>query len=81
MKNKAKNPLYVVKGKDVHEASGLLDMMVKKMGLESFIEVLENIITMFLQNVKNFQSFTMVKEMIDELVVRYFALIKKFGLA
>lgn len=79
MKNK--NPLYVVKGKDVQEAKGIFDLVIKKMSLEPVIEFIQNMLKMILENIKTYPTFVAMKNLLDELVVRYFGLIEKFGLA
>lgn len=79
MKNK--NPLYVVKGKDVQEARGIFDLVIKKMSLEPVIEFIQNMLKMILENIKTYPTFVAMKGLLDELVVRYFALIERFGLA
>jgi hypothetical protein len=79
MKNK--NPLYVVKGKEVQEAKNLFDLVVKKLSLEPALHVLQNIFRFLLEQVKSFHTFIAVREFIDEMIVKYFALIKQFGLA
>ncbi len=78
---KMKNPLYVVKGKDVQEASSIVDLVIKKFNLEPVIQVIQNILKMLLEQVKNYPTFVAVKAYIDEMIVKYFALIQKFGLA
>lgn len=80
-KAKAKNPLYVVKGKDVEEAESIVDLVIKKFNLAPMLQMLQNIFKMLLENVKDYQSFKVVKSLLDELVVKYFSLVKKFGLA
>ena len=79
MKNK--NPLYVVKGKDVQEAKGIFDLVIQKMSLEPVIEFVQNILKMLLENIKTYPTFLAMKNLLDELVVRYIAIIQKFGLA
>lgn len=78
---KTKNPLYVVKGKDVQEASSIFDLVVKKFNLEPVIQVIQNILKMLLEQVKSYPMFVAVKQYIDDFIVKYFALIQKFGLA
>ncbi len=80
-KAKSKNPLYVVKGKDVQEASNMLDMIVKKFNLEPVMLFVQNILNMILENIKSYPTFVALKNFLDELIVKYFGLIKKFGLA
>lgn len=81
MKTKAKNPLYVVKGKDVHEAHGVFDLVVKKLNLEPVMLFVQNLFKLILENIKNYPTFIAMKNFLDELVVKYFGFIKKFGLA
>jgi hypothetical protein len=79
MKNK--NPLYVVKGKDVQEAKDIFDLVIKKLNLEPVVQFIQNILQMILENIKTYPSFLAMKGLLDELVARYFSLVKKFGLA
>jgi len=79
MKNK--NPLYVVKGKDVQEAKDLFDLVIKKLNLEPVVQFIQTMLKMILENIKNYPTFISMKNLLDELVVRYFGLVKKFGLA
>jgi hypothetical protein len=78
---KHKNPLYVVKGKDVQEAKDIFDLVIKKLNLEPVVQFLQNMLKMILDNIKSYPTFLAMKNLLDELVVRYFGLIKKFGLA
>lgn len=79
MKNK--NPLYVVKGKDVQEAKDIFDLVIKKLNLEPVVLFIQNLLIMILENIKSYPSFLAMKNLLDELVARYFGLVKKFGLA
>ena len=79
MKNK--NPLYVVKGKEVQEAKDIFDLVIKKLNLEPVVQFIQNILQMILENIKTYPSFLAMKSLLDELVARYFSLVKKFGLA
>lgn len=79
MKNK--NPLYVVKGKEVQEAKDIFDLVIKKLNLEPVVQFLQNMLKLILENIKSYPSFVAMKNLLDELIVRYFGLIKKFGLA
>lgn len=81
MKNKAKNPLYVVKGKDVLEASGVVDLVMKKLNLEPVILFIQNLLKLILENIKSYPTFIAMKNFLDELIVTYFGFVKKFGLA
>ena len=77
MKNK--NPLYVVKGKEVQEASSIFDLVVKKLNLEPVINILRNIFHLLLEQVENFAMFKAVKEFMDQVVQKIQDLGKRFG--
>lgn len=79
MKNK--NPLYVVKGKEVQEASSMLDLVIKKFNLEPMIRILNNIFQMLLEQVKNFAMYKAVKQFIDQIIENVTLLGQRFGLA
>ena len=69
MKNK--NPLYVVKGKDVQEATSLFDLVIKKLNLEPAINILKNIFMLLLEQVENFPMFQVIKGLIDEMIKKF----------
>lgn len=75
---KKKNPLYVVKGTDVEEASGLVDMLVKKFNLEPLISMLKNLIEMLSEMVSSYAMFKVVKDFVDQVVARI-ELFQKFS--
>lgn len=77
---KKKNPLYVVKGADVEEASGVVDLLVKKLNLEPLISILKNILDMLLEMVTSYSMFVVVKDFIDHIVKRI-ELFQKFSMA
>jgi hypothetical protein len=79
MKNK--NPLYVVKGKDVQEAKDIFDLVIKKLNLEPVVQFIQNMLRMILENIKSYPTFLAMKNLLDELIVKYFGIVKKFGLA
>jgi len=70
MNKKRKNPLYVVtnNGKDVLEASGLIDAVAKKLGLEPLLQQLESLVQAMLAMVSSYAVFSVIKEWLDELV-------------
>ncbi len=78
MKNK--NPLYVVKGKDVEEATGLLDMLVKKLNLQPLIDFLKLVFQMLLDQVDTYPKLKAVHDFVDMVVAR-FALFRNFSFA
>jgi len=77
MKSKAKNPLYVVKGQDVQEASGVFDLVVKKLNLEPMILFIQNMIKFLLEQIKSYPTFIAIKSFLDELFERYSFILKK----
>lgn len=66
MKNK--NPLYVVKGKEVQEASSLMDLVIKKFNLEPAINILRNIFYLLLEQVENFAWFQAVTKFYNDML-------------
>ena len=78
---KIKNPLYVVKGKDVLEASSVVDLVIKRFNLEPVLKVLGNILQFLFNQIKDYPSFQAVKALIDRIVVQYLGIVKRFGLA
>ncbi len=81
MKAKTKNPLYVIKGKDVQEVSDVFDLVIKKFNLEPVIQVMQNLLQLILDNLKTYPAFIAMKEFLDELIAKYVTLLKKFGVA
>lgn len=78
MKNK--NPLYVVKGKEVQEASSLFDLVIKKFNLEPAMNILKNIFLLLLEHVENFAMYQAVKGFIDEVLNRIRDIARKVGM-
>lgn len=66
MKNK--NPLYVVKGKEVHEASSLMDLVIKRFNFGPAINILRNILFLLLEQVENFAWFQAVARFYNDMV-------------
>jgi hypothetical protein len=66
MKNK--NPLYVVKGKDVEEASSLVDLVIKRFNLEPAINILRNILLLLLEQVNTFAWFQAVVKFYNDTI-------------
>lgn len=78
-KRKSKNPLYVVKGKNVEMASGIFDMVIKKLGLGPVIEVLQKLMAELFKNIQSYSMFLAVKKMADELIEKYIGILQKFA--
>ncbi len=68
-KKKQSNPLYVVRnnGVDVESASGIIDLLLKKTGLDRMIIVLENLLNILLSQVNSYPMFMEVKKLYDSL--------------
>ena len=79
MKNK--NPLYVVKGKDVQEVKSVIDLVVKKFNLEPVIQILQNIFKMLLEQVKSYPMLKAVEAFMAEMIQKVMTVGKNFGLA
>lgn len=77
---KSKNPLYVVKGKEVEEASSLFDLVVKKFNLEPAINIMKNLFYLLLEQVENFAMYQAVKGFIDQMISQIRELGKKIGM-
>ncbi len=73
MKNK--NPLYVVKGKNVLEAKNLLDLVAKKFNLEPMIELMTNIMKMMLAQVTSYPMFVAMKNWLDQILTKIFGIV------
>ena len=78
MKNK--NPLYVVKGKDVLEASSVIDLVIKKFNLEPLITVMRNILNLLMSQVETYAWYVAVKKVFDEMMNKIRNLGKMTGL-
>lgn len=74
MKNK--NPLYVVKDKNVEEAEGLIDFVIKKLNLEPVINLLNMLLEMLMEQVNTYPLFKAFKQYFD-LLVRKLELFQK----
>jgi hypothetical protein len=66
---KSTNPLYVVRsnGVDVEEANGILELILKKTGLDKMIPVLESFMQIILSQVQTYAVFIEVKKMFDKV--------------
>lgn len=78
MKNK--NPLYVVKGKDVLEANSLIDLVIKKFNLEPMITVMKNILNLLMSQVETYAWFQAVKKFFEDMMEKFRTMAKMTGL-
>lgn len=74
---KSTNPLYVVRknGVDVEQASGLLDLFLKKTGIDKVLPILESIMAMLLSQVQSYAMFMEVKKFMDSIFEKVIELI------
>ncbi|CBW26411.1 hypothetical protein BMS_1558 [Halobacteriovorax marinus SJ] len=77
--SKSKNPLYHVSndGKDVESVSGVVELMIKKLGLDPMVEFLVSLLEMMQEQVKSYAMFVAIKELIDELLEKIFKVMEK----
>lgn len=68
--NKKPNPLFVVtnNGQDVEEAESFIDALVKKFGLGPFIEFMNTIIQMIMEQVGGMVALELVRGLMDEFI-------------
>ena len=66
---KSSNPLYVVRnnGVDVEAANSIIDLILKKTGIDQMIPVLENIMAILLSQVNSYPMFIEVKKIFDAI--------------
>ncbi len=74
---KSTNPLYVVRnnGVDVEAANGILELLLKKTGLDKMVPMLEAVMEMILSQVQSYAVFIEVKKMFDKLFEKVIELI------
>lgn len=67
------NPLYVVRnnGVDVEQASNLLDLLLKKTGIDKVLPILESVLHILLAQVESYPVFMEVKKMFDKLFEKF----------
>lgn len=76
-KKQSTNPLYVVRnnGVDVEEASGILDLILKKTGLDKMLPILETFFQLLLSQVQTYPVFLEVKKLYDQVFEKVIELI------
>ncbi len=77
-----KNPLYVVtdNGNTVEQANGMVDAMIKKLGLESMINLMNSILSLMTDQVGNYGFFLYLQEIVDQFAVFIESIIEKVSL-
>ena len=66
---KSSNPLYVVtnNGVDVEAAKSIIDLILKKLGIDQMIPFLENMMAVLLSQVNSYPMFLEVKKIFDAI--------------
>ena len=79
---KKRNPLYVVtnQGKDVEQASGLFDMIVKKLGLEGALDLVNALLSSLFEMVTNYAMFVSIKNFVDSFLHQIELVLARLGL-
>lgn len=83
---KAPNPLYVVtnKGRDVEQAEGFMDAMVKRFGLgpglDFFSEVFFQLLNALLAQVYSYPMLVAVQKSLQQLIHQFELLMARLGL-
>lgn len=74
---KTTNPLYVVRknGVDVEEANGLLELLLKKTGIDKMLPILESFFHILLSQVQTYAVFMEVKKLYDTVFGKVIELI------
>lgn len=67
---KQKNPLYLVKGQTVHPTKSLWEYVVLKFNLRPVISLLNKILHLVLEQVKDYPSFVVAKKFLGQLLER-----------
>jgi hypothetical protein len=68
-KKKNSNPLYVVRnnGVDVEAANGILELLLKKTGIDKLLPILETFMQLIFSQVQSYPVFMEVKKMFDKV--------------
>jgi hypothetical protein len=77
--SKNKNPLYVVKGKDVEQAKNMIDLLIKKFNLAPIIALLQSLLENLLKQVQTYQVLVEVKKWVDQIIALMQVLIAKYS--
>ena len=76
MSNKKNNPLYHISkdGKDVESVDGVIELLIKKLGLDPVISMLEGFVLFLSEQVKTYAMFSAVKDLYDEFLEKLMGL-------
>ncbi len=69
---KKKNPLFVVtnQGKTVEQATGIIDALIKKLGLGPVIQFFEMMIETIISSISNYASLVVANDMLETLITQ-----------
>ncbi len=76
--SKPKNPLYVVKGTTVHPTENVWDYMVERLNLRPLLNILNELLKVVLNSVKDYPTFLMAKNFVDQIVEKVLSLKLRF---
>ena len=85
-KKKSTNPLYVVtnQGKDVEEASGLFDLLIKKLGISPYLEGLSNALNMLIEllvsQINSYPLLVEAQKLLEKLIYQIEISLARLGL-
>ncbi|HLT22664.1 MAG TPA: hypothetical protein VKZ84_04445 [Bacteriovoracaceae bacterium] len=65
---KQKNPLYLVKGKTVHPTHTVWEYVIEKFNLRPVINILFQLISFILEQVKDYPSFVFARNFIENII-------------
>lgn len=67
-----KNPLYVVSngGQDVESVTSYLELIIKKFGLQPYLDILDSIVAMLTNQVGNYGFFIALQNFIDHIAAQ-----------
>ena len=59
---------YYNKGKDVEQAYGLFDALIKKLGIEAFIDFLRVCMEIMIDHVKSYPALKAINEFVEKVI-------------
>ncbi|MFA5584208.1 MAG: hypothetical protein WDA09_08330 [Bacteriovoracaceae bacterium] len=76
---KQKNPLYLVKGKTVHPTQNIWEYVIEKFNLRPVINILFQLISFILEQVKDYPSFVFARQFIENVIEKIQGLRTRFS--
>lgn len=77
---KQKNPLYLVKGKTILPTQNIFEYVVERFNLKPLLQVIQNLMNFILEQVRDYPTFLMAKNFMDEISMSLNMLKKRFSL-